>query len=776
MKFKIITLLISSIFAIQSYSSASINNSANISQIDTYEAPEIVKINQSYFIDGIEIKDSSELINNNQTSVSLTTTASVSNWNMVSKNLDTGTLDFFYFDQDHYMYRQFAYDEEQSTLALTTASVFSNTSTLNDYSNIECAETETFVNTDGSISLVTEGYDPDVIDTNDEYSLMTYGIIGDDDRTVVSDTTTGMYKFAGNIVAKYNVQNLKTGNIDTLYYGSTGFMEGPDILVTAGHSVYGDVTSGNENYEDNLFNPRFPDEIYYYPARNGSSKPYGGVTVERVYLEKSYYQETTKDWACCKLSTKIGNTTGWFGKISYFYQENYAIKTIGYPSTGNSQMYESSGNMIYFESSENGYYYRTNLDADGGQSGSPYIINLNGNNYVCGIHTYAAIYTSSGETAYTGGIRIDGIMFAFLNSFVTSESLYDIKIEDYGFADAYPTDDDTKNNFITHNLSNGLSFRTRRYRTGYIQQEYIVMSPIRDNIPEMKAYIEYSFNRPIEKMDVDLTMWRPSSTELITSSNGNAYLQVPGADGWVNQLDLLSSETALPTDRTQPKTYTIEFETPVYSFRFYSEYNGTTYVSGSNRGRICIGDMRLQFQKNNYMPLNWNELEYNPSIWKGTVEQKNNCYGYALNNQVKPGTNTLWYKQQPGEYSGNTITECTANILVNAVTNDFNSYSSYMNTTYKFEPIGKYEKCPEGTYKVALVCYKTGWWIFTSQDYHWYRQDADGYWSHKQGTTAVKRTDDSGMLITDPETCDRGSYTNFVGYFAVTPWSNLYVQ
>lgn len=62
------------------------------------------------------------------------------------------------------------------------------------------------------------------------------------------------------------------------------------------------------------------------------------------------------------------------------------------------------------------------------------------------------------------------------------------------------------------------------------------------------------------------------------------------------------------------------------------------------------------------------------------------------------------------------------------------------------------------------------------QDYHWYRQDADGYWSHKQGTTAVKRTDDSGMLITDPETCDRGSYTNFVGYFAVTPWSNLYVQ
>ena len=365
-------------------------------------------------------------------------------------------------------------------------------------------------------------------------------------------------------------------------------------------------------------------------------------------------------------------------------------------------------------------------------------------------------------------------MFAFMNSFVTSESLYEIDVDDYGFADAYPVDDNTKNNFITHSLSNGLKFRTRRYRTGYIQQEYIVMSPIRDNIPETKAFIEYSFNRPIEKMDVDLSMWRPSSHELLTSANGSAFLQVPGTNGWVNKLDLLSSSTNLPTDRTQPQTYTIEFSTPVYNFRFYTEYNGSTIISGCNSGRICIGDMRLYFQRNNYMPLNWSELEYEPLKWDNEVESNNNCYGYALNNQVYPGTNNLWYKQQPGEYSNNTITECTADILVNAVTNDFSAYSSYKNSLYKFEPIGKYEKCPEGTYKVALVCYKTGWWIFTSQDYHWYRQDADGYWSHKQGTTQVKRTDASDKLIVDPETCDRGSYTNFVGFFAVTPWSNFY--
>lgn len=749
---KILAIIIASLSTIHTYSGFSINNSTNNLNVENNVAPEIVKINQSYFIDGIEIHDSSELISNNKNTVSISTT-SVSNWNMASKNLETGTLDFFYFDENHYIYRQFAYDDEQNTSQISTTSLFSNTSTLNDYSKIECAEVQTLKNENGSVMLFNDGYDPEIIESNNEYNLMTFGIIGDDDRTVVEDTTTGMYRYAGNVIAKYNVQNVKTGEIDTLYYGSTGFMEGPDLLLTAGHSVYGDVTSGDERYEDNLFNPRFPDEIYYYPARNGNVKPYGGITVERVYLEKSYYQETTKDWACCKLSTKIGNTTGWFGKISNFYRENYTINTFGYPSSGEFKMYESSGKMIFFE--DNGYYYRTDLDADGGQSGSPYIINYNNHNYVCGIHTYCAIYTSSGETAYTGGIRIDGFMFAFMNSFVTSESLYDIKVEDYGFADAYPTDNYTKNNFTIHNLSNGLTFRTRRYRTGFIQEEYIVMSSIRDNIPEPKAYIEYSFQRPIEKMDVDLSMWRASSNEFITESNGKACLQVPGIYGWEDKFDLLSSDTALPTDRTQPKTYTIEFETPVYSFRFYSEYYGTDYVSGSNRGRICIGDMRLQFQRSDYMPLNWSELEYEPSIWNDSNVTSYNCYAYALNTMnhgfMQPG-------QSEGHKYSNTNNYLSKDVLVNMVELDANNYN------FDFKPIGKYEKCDIGYYKVALV-------VDPGNDYHWYRQNQDGTWSHKSGGYPVTNVDGLSNLIYDPETCNRiyywGNYTEFYGFYQV---------
>jgi hypothetical protein len=731
-------------------------------------APKLVKVNQNYQINGENVLDSTNLINVNHQSLSSSSSDinQTNNWNMVTKNIQNDMIDFFYFDENHYSYRQFAYDDT-SAISSTSEKISKIKSLSNEI--IDCAEPKKYELTDGSFAYYTDGYNPknktiDTIDTN----ISSLGVIGDDDRIVVSDTTVAPYKYSGILISRFDVLNLNTGLTDSLYYGSTGFMEGPDLLVTAGHAIYGDVTSNNTNYDDKVYNPRFPDEIYYYPARNGSILPYGSTTVERVYLEKSYYLNSEKDWACCKLSTKIGNTTGWCGKISYFYQENFPFDTCGYPSSGNYKMYKATANMTYFESNENGYYYRTNLDADGGQSGSPYIVNLKNGSYVCGIHTYTSYYVNTGEAAYSGGIRIDGLMFAFMNSFVASESLYEIKVTDYGFADAYPTDNTTKNKFTIHTLDNGLTFRTKRYRTGYIHNEYIVMSPIRNNIPETTAFIEYSFQRPIEKMYVELAMWRPSSKEILNSSNGSALLQVPGKTTWETKLDLLSETTALPTDRTNPTIYTIEFDIPVYTFRFYLEYTGTNFVNNANRGRICIGDMTLQFQKSNYLPLNWSELNYEPDKWDGIVESNNNCYDYAINNQVIPGTNILYNKQQPGQYAGVSCYPFTKENLVNAVLADFTKYNETYGTNLIFEEVNRYEICPIGTYKVALVSY--------SDDYHWYRQDADGYWSHKRGHSVVERYDYSNNIIIDPYNADRGNYTNFLGYFAVSSWGNMYVE
>lgn len=129
-------------------------------------------------------------------------------------------------------------------------------------------------------------------------------------------------------------------------------------------------------------------------------------------------------------------------------------------------------------------------------------------------------------------------------------------------------------------------------RTGYIHNEYVVMSPIRRNIHE--AFIEYSFSEPISKIDIQLSFWRGSSMEWLTKDNGSAELSarrsIGGLEVWTQSLDLLSDETALPTDRAYPNTYSVSFGIPVYGFRLSAETH-EDYYNDSNRGRICIGDI-----------------------------------------------------------------------------------------------------------------------------------------------------------------------------------------
>ena len=62
----------------------------------------------------------------------------------------------------------------------------------------------------------------------------------------------------------------------------------------------------------------------------------------------------------------------------------------------------------------------------------------------------------------------------------------------------------------------------------------------------------------------------------------------------------------------------------------------------------------------------------------------------------------------------------------------------------------------EGGYAVALV-------VDPGADYHWYRQNSDGTWSHKRGDTLVI----DGVI--DPmEDARAYGYTEFVGYFYIT--------
>ena len=77
-----------------------------------------------------------------------------------------------------------------------------------------------------------------------------------------------------------------------------------------------------------------------------------------------------------------------------------------------------------------------------------------------------------------------------------------------------------------------------------------------------------------------------------------------------------------------------------------------------------------------------------------------------------------------------------------------------------FKPIGKHDTPAKGHWKVALV-------IAPGEDYHWYRQNTDGTWSGKAGTTEATKLDASRHVIKDPEKADRGIYTQFIGYFEI---------
>lgn len=219
--------------------------------------------------------------------------------------------------------------------------------------------------------------------------------------------------------------------------------------------------------------------------------------------------------------------------------------------------------------------------------------------------------------------------------------------EEYGFADAYPTDVTIKEQFQKHTIRD-FDFETRRYRVGYIHNEDIVMSCIRADINE--AFIEYRFETALNRIDVELSHWRDQSYDWLSKSNGTAVVQQYIKNGWVTVLDLLSDETNLPRNRNEKNTYKIEFLQPAYRIRFYSSSTMVT-TSDSNRGRISIGTMSFYESKYN-LPLSGAELDYEPNKWNNVVVSKflwiktyvsdlTNCYSYAVNAQINPTTNKV---------------------------------------------------------------------------------------------------------------------------------------
>lgn len=144
-----------------------------------------------------------------------------------------------------------------------------------------------------------------------------------------------------------------------------------------------------------------------------------------------------------------------------------------------------------------------------------------------------------------------------------------------------------------------------------------------------------------------------------------------------------------------------------------------------------------------FEPLKWNSNRF--------VRRWNNCYNYG--NDII--TNTF---AQPGRAN---------NYRIQTMDGPSVQFGAELDGLVRIEAPTSCVPEPNGNL-VALV-------IWPGNDYHFFRLDENGLFSHKPGRTDARNIDNSGQLISDPRTADRGPYTVFQCFMETEP-DVVYIQ
>jgi hypothetical protein len=174
---------------------------------------------------------------------------------------------------------------------------------------------------------------------------------------------------------------------------------------------------------------------------------------------------------------------------------------------------------------------------------------------------------------------------------------------------------------------------------------------------------------------------------------------------------------------------------------FLSASSGSSSSSGSS------GASASPLPTNISSPCKFEQLKFEPGPWNDpTFIKTNNCYAYATNKLAAYPS-----KPQPGKASGKQYTDPPTGPDVAAAAKRDGAHDS----------LDCFPDSEAPRMFVALVI-----WPGAQGDYHWYRKHPDS-WGHKPGSTPARNVDDSGKVIKDPATCDRGPYTDFIGYMLI---------
>lgn len=165
-------------------------------------------------------------------------------------------------------------------------------------------------------------------------------------------------------------------------------------------------------------------------------------------------------------------------------------------------------------------------------------------------------------------------------------------------------------------------------------------------------------------------------------------------------------------------------------------------------------------------PLSGYEPKYEPHLYNGkaTMQNSHNCFAYAFDVREKLPKDKCNEKgcavafHQPGRKSGyprwHELPDKRCPDIISRIKADVPDVK-LTNFT---------RRCPPRTSKIALV-------VDADQDYHFYRQDSNGMWSHKPGGTKVTNRDAAGRPIYNPQLASRDSgrlnYDTFCSFLCV---------
>lgn len=168
-------------------------------------------------------------------------------------------------------------------------------------------------------------------------------------------------------------------------------------------------------------------------------------------------------------------------------------------------------------------------------------------------------------------------------------------------------------------------------------------------------------------------------------------------------------------------------------------------------------------------PLSGAEPKYEPELWNDNndIQFSHNCYSYFLNdiNQdlkcLCKNSECKYINPQPGHYTKDikvNLKNTTCDVIENRLLED--NHDIHITD---FDSV-----CDQNYYKGALT-------IHPKYQYHFYRQDDKGLWSHKDGGQPVTNKDASGNLIYDPKKADKNypdkkkpvNYSEFCNYYCV---------